>query len=240
LAFSLLKSYKRFINLVYAYLRLSTNEEKQSNSFDVQLDTISKKCLQLDLSIDRVFKETVSGAAKIEKRKKLLELISVVKANDIVLIQKADRLSRDTYLTGWIKTEFDKKKVDLIFVDNDIDLNNPIQVLSSKIVEIFSEYEREITKARIKLTKAHQKSKGLYLGGPIPYGYSIETVDGVKKLIENSYELDVISLILNLNNSGYSSRSIASKLKEKGILNRRNRVFHSQSILNIIKKHSKS
>jgi DNA invertase Pin-like site-specific DNA recombinase len=45
--------------MIYAYLRLSTNEDKQKNSFEVQLNEINQH-----FHIAKVFKETISGGAK--------------------------------------------------------------------------------------------------------------------------------------------------------------------------------
>jgi DNA invertase Pin-like site-specific DNA recombinase len=99
--------------MIYAYLRLSTNEDKQKNSFEVQLNEIKQH-----FHIAKVFKETISGSAELHKRKSLLAMLELLKKDDKVIVLRLDRISRDTVQSGWIRYEIQKKKAELITLEN--------------------------------------------------------------------------------------------------------------------------
>ena len=89
----------------YSYIRLSTDEDKQTNSFEVQRQVIDSFVKDNDLEpIHKCFEDKKSGA-ELEKRLGLMELLNTIKKHDKVIVQKIDRLSRDTIQTGWIRTE---------------------------------------------------------------------------------------------------------------------------------------
>lgn len=52
----------------FAYLRISTDTQKQKNSFEMQLKAIETK-----FTIDEIVKETISGSAEFSKRTALSE-----------------------------------------------------------------------------------------------------------------------------------------------------------------------
>jgi len=81
--------------MIYAYLRLSTSEDKQKNSFELQPNEIKQY-----YHISKVFKETISGSATLHKRKKLLSLLELLKKDDKIIVLRLDRLSRDTIQSG--------------------------------------------------------------------------------------------------------------------------------------------
>ncbi|MCK5295234.1 MAG: recombinase family protein, partial [Arcobacteraceae bacterium] len=99
--------------MIYAYLRLSTSEDKQKNSFEVQLNEIKKH-----FDIAKIFKETISGGAELHKRKALLDLLESLRADDKVIVLRLDRISRDTVQSGWIRYEIQKRKAELITLEN--------------------------------------------------------------------------------------------------------------------------
>ena len=67
---------------IYSYLRLSTDEDKQSNSFEIQEQVITKYAKDNELeSIIKTFKDTKSGA-KLVQRFGLMELLNTIKKND--------------------------------------------------------------------------------------------------------------------------------------------------------------
>ena len=225
---------------IYVYLRLSTDEEKQANSFAIQRASIDSFAKDNELEpIYKYFQDKKSGGAELHKKLGLMELLNTIKKNDKVIVQKIDRLSRDTLQMGWIRTEIARKGAELIIVDTNGDSNDPMQKLMEQIVSSFAEYERQMIRTRIKATMEHKKSKGEKLGGSIPFGYDVEEVDNKKKLIKNDLEQKVISSIKRYRKKGLSLGAIAKKLNDKGITTKTNKEFQSMQIKRILDyKHS--
>lgn len=161
-----------------AYLRISTSEKKQENSYSVQLRAIEK-----EFTIDKVVKEAVSGSADFSKRSELMRAIDELKAGDNLIVYRMDRLSRDLLRTGWIKHEIERKKANLISLDqNGSDLNEKLKM---NLLSVFAEYEKEIIRYRIRQTLNLKRQNGEALGGKYPpFGYKFEINDKGKKILK--------------------------------------------------------
>lgn len=195
--------------MIYAYLRLSTTEDKQSNSFDVQLNEIKKH-----FHVGKVYKETISGAAPLHKRKALLELLESLRKNDKVIVMRLDRLSRDTVQSGWIRYEIEKKSAELITLENQKKDNTT--KLIENILLAFAEYEKQTTLWRIRKALDNKISKGEALGGhTAKYGYNFVMRDGKKMLERNEEEQKVISRIKRF--TARTHAEVARILAEDGV-----------------------
>jgi DNA invertase Pin-like site-specific DNA recombinase len=195
--------------MIYAYLRISTNENKQKHSFDYQLKEIKSH-----FHVGKVFKETVSGSAPLNNRKALLELMETVKKGDKVIVIRLDRLSRDTMQSGWIRYELEKKQVELITLENK--KKDSTSNLIDNILLAFAQYERETIKWRIQRAFELKKQKGQALGGNIAkYGYEFYYQDGVKMIRENPHEQKIIKRIYQFRNKTPSD--IARILGRQGV-----------------------
>lgn len=225
---------------IYSYLRLSTDENKQSNSFEIQTQVINTFAKENDLEpILEQFSDTMSGA-KLEQRTGLMELLNTIKKDDKVIVQKLDRLSRDVMQTGWVRTEIARKGAELIIVDSNGDSNDPMSLLMEQIVTAFADYERKMIKTRIQATMNLKKSKGEKLGGSIPYGYDVVTEGKTKTLVKNSDEQKVISSINRYQKKGMSLRGIATRLNERGIKTKTDKDFTHTQVKRILEyKHVK-
>lgn len=224
---------------IYSYLRLSTDENKQSNSFEIQTQVINSFAKENDLEpILEYFSDKMSGA-KLEQRTGLMELLNTIKKDDKVIVQKLDRLSRDVMQTGWIRTEIARKGVELIIVDTNGDSDDPMSLLMEQIVTAFADYERQMIKTRIQATMNLKKSKGEKLGGSIPYGYDVVKEGDIKKLIKNLDEQKVIASIKRYQKKDMSLRGIASRLNERGITTKAGKEFQHTQVKRILEyKHS--
>lgn len=219
---------------IYSYLRLSTDEDKQSNSFEIQEQVITKYAKENGLEpIIKTFKDTKSGA-KLEQRLGLMELLNTIKKNDKVIVHKIDRLSRDVLQMGWIRTEIARKGCELVIIDTKSDSNDPMANLMEQIVTAFASYEREMIKSRIKATMELKKSKGEKLGGSIVYGYDVQEEGKTKVLIKNEEEQKVIQSIKRYKSKGLSLGAIAKKLNERGITTKNGKEFQSMQVKRIL------
>lgn len=224
---------------IYSYLRLSTDEDKQSNSFQIQDEVITKYAKENGLEpIIKTFKDTKSGA-KLEQRTGLMELLNTIKKDDKVIVHKIDRLSRDVLQMGWIRTEIARKGVELVIIDTKSDSTDPMSNLMEQIVTAFADYERQMIKSRIQATMTLKKSKGHKLGGSIVYGYDVQEEGKTKVLIKNEEEQKVIQSIKRYKSKGLSLGAIAKKLNERRITTKNGKEFQSMQVKRIIDyKHS--
>lgn len=219
---------------IYSYMRLSTDEDKQSNSFEVQQQVITEYAKVHGLEpILKTFKDTKSGA-KLEQREGLMEMLNTIKKDDKVIVHKIDRLSRDVLQMGWIRTELARKGCELVIVDSKNDINDPMANLMEQIITAFADYERQMIKSRIQATMDLKKSKGEKLGGAIPYGYNVIEQDKKKILVKNDEEQKVIQSIKRYKAKGMSLGSIARRLTEREIYTKNGKEFQSMQVKRIL------
>jgi len=213
--------------MIYAYLRLSTSEDKQKNSFEVQL-----KEIQEHFFITKIFKETISGSAELHKRKALLELLETIKKSDKVIVLRLDRISRDTVQSGWIRYEIERKGAELITLENQT--KDKTTKLIENILLAFAEYEKETTIWRINKAFANKRAKGEALGGKFPkYGYDFEIRDGIRYLVKNEREQKVITRIKLFKNK--SAYAIAKILADDGVLGKSGKPIERRQVQRILK-----
>lgn|GEM_PF-2340871 len=213
--------------MIYAYLRLSTSEDKQKNSFDVQLNEIKK-----NYHIVKVFKETISGSSKLHKRYKLLELLELIKRGDQIIVLRLDRISRDTVQSGWIRYEIEKRGAELISLEN-TKKDNTTKLIEN-ILLAFAQYEREVTLWRINAAINNKRSKGEALGGGVAkYGYDFKRgEDGVKYLVLNAVEQKVITRIKKYR--GKTPGRIAQILSEDGVCGKSGKPIERKQVQRIL------
>ncbi len=217
--------------MIYAYLRLSTTEDRQKNSFDIQLAEIKKEFL-----VAKVFKETISGSAPLHKRKALLSLLETIKKNDKIIVMRLDRISRDTMQSGWIRYEIEKKSAELITLEN-TKKDNTTKLIEN-ILLAFAEYEKETTKWRINKTLDLKKSRGEALGGKYAkYGYDFIMKDNKKMIIENEKEQEVIKRIRKFRSK--SAAKIATILAADGVLGKSGKSIERKQVQRILQSIEK-
>jgi DNA invertase Pin-like site-specific DNA recombinase len=214
----------------YAYLRLSTTEEKQKNSFEVQLNEIKK-----EFEIFKIYKETISGSAPLHKRKALLSLLETIKDGDEVIVLRLDRLSRDTVQSGWIRYEIEKKGASLTTLENT--KKDTTTKLIENILLAFAEYEKETTKYRINKSIQNKKTKNEALGGKYAkYGYEFYYQNGIKMIRENPQEQKVIQRVKR-----YKTKSpsfIAKTLANDGVMGKSGKPIERKQVERILKNIS--
>jgi len=213
--------------MTYAYLRLSTNEDKQKNSFEVQLSEIKKH-----FHIAKVFKETISGSAELHKRKALLAMLELLKKDDKVIVLRLDRISRDTVQSGWIRYEIQKRGAELITLENKKKDNT--SKLIENILLAFAQYEKETTIWRINKAFENKRSKGQALGGKYAkYGYEFYFEDGIKKIRECETEQKVRQRIKKFRSK--TPGKIAKILAADGVLGKSGKPISRMQITRILK-----
>lgn len=211
-------------------MRLSTSEEQQATSFDVQLEAISDYAASKGLVIDGEFKDTVSGSSYIDKRPGMIQMFDTLKKGDIVLVHKMDRLSRNNNFSGWVNLELKRMQVELVYVNMPDRSDDPMSALMESMLSAFAQFEREMIVSRIKASKQLQKSRGQFLGGKPPYGYDVEEREGVKYLVENEVEQTAIALMRDMREDGSSFVSISTALMKQGINTRLDTPFAAMQI----------
>lgn len=162
--------------------RCSTDKEKGLQDYQYQIDTLTEICKKRDWEIVKVFGGYVSGAAPIEARQEILDLISYVKENkiDFCCATEISRVSRDLITGVQIIRTLADNGVNLYLANynlSTLDDNGKISPVTSLILTItleISQLERQQIRTRMQMgysayLQRRKEDKSLKLGRPSSY-----------------------------------------------------------------------
>src|SRR6185295_10014297 len=93
----------------------------------------------------------------------------------IVVVYKVDRLTRSLADFAKLIELFDAHGVSFVSVTQQFNTTTSMGRLMLNVLLSFAQFEREVTGERIRDKIAASKKKGLWVGGPLPLGYKVES-----------------------------------------------------------------
>lgn len=156
-------------------------------------------------------------------RPALTKLIEAIKQKliDIIVVYKVDRLSRSLTDFARLVDLFDEYDVSFVSVTQQFSTANSMGRLTLNVLLSFAQFEREVTGERIRDKIAASKKKGMWMGGPVPFGYRVKE----RKLLINKRESRTVQHIYNKYNALKSVRSLKQSLDTDQILTRQGKSF---------------
>lgn len=135
------------------YARVSS----AGQSLDTQIDKLSA------IGCEKVFQEKLSGATR-EKRTQLTSALEFCREDDVLVVTKLDRLARSMFDLQDITKTLDRKGVDFIVLDQNIDTTTPAGRLTFHLLGAVAEFERDIIAERRTEGIAKAKERGVKFG----------------------------------------------------------------------------
>lgn len=146
----------------YGYIRVSTDRQTVEN----QRYEIIKFCKENNLSIDGWIEETISGGRSCNERR-LGELLSNVRKNDIIICAELSRLGRELFMIINILNLCMEKQCHVWTIKENYRLGEDIQ---SKVLgfcfSLIADIERSLIKQRTTEALQRLKANGMVLGRP--------------------------------------------------------------------------
>jgi site-specific DNA recombinase len=163
------------------YLRVSGDEQKESGlGLEAQLASC-KEWIEKQTAVGEIviYTDIVTGTDKKRKelsvRPELMKALNELRANDVIVMAKRDRLSRDGYINSMIERQVEKKKARIVSADGLSDGNESNDVLMRRIVDAFAEHEAMRISERTKAALKAKKARGERIGH-IPVSYTHVTL----------------------------------------------------------------
>lgn len=126
-------------------------------------------------------------------RPALQRLLADIKAGDVdlVVVYKIDRLTRSLMDFSKLVEVFDQHQTSFVSVTQHFNTTSSMGRLTLNVLLSFAQFEREVTGERIRDKVAASKRKGMWMGGPVPLGYSLAD----KMLVVNDEEAALVRRI---------------------------------------------
>lgn len=215
------------------YARCSTEEESQKDALVKQVAEAKDCVMKNEWLLVDAYVESRSGTTTKGRREynRLLEDMLQDKF-DIIVIKSQDRLMRNTkdwYL--FVDRLTTQRKKLFMYIEYKFYSADDALITGIKAI-LAEEYSRELSKKINNAHKGRQKNNGNIILTSNVYGLkklpdkSVVLIEEEAKIKERMYVLCA---------EGYGSRTIATILKNEGILNRKGKPFDATSILKMIR-----
>ena len=140
--------------MIFGYCRIST----KGQSFDLQEDALK------NAGCERVFKDVASGAKT--KRPGLDDLLGQLRAGDIIVVYKLDRLGRSLQHLVHLMNQLTERQIGLRSLNDPVDTTTPQGRLITNVFASIAEFERDLIRERTKAGLASARARGRNGGRP--------------------------------------------------------------------------
>jgi site-specific DNA recombinase len=220
---------------VATYTRISTDEEHQPFSLEAQAQRLGSYVQSQDSwQLVHRFTDQMSGS-KLE-RPGLQQALAFGRAKryDMLLVYRVDRLSRSVRGLAQILEELDHTGVSFRSATEPFDTGTAAGRMMVQMLGVFAEFERATLIDRVVAGMERKAARGEWLGGPPPYGYSLNREAFL--LEPNETEAPVIRLIFDLyTRRRLGARGVASYLSRHGYRSRASQFWSHVSVLKVLR-----
>lgn len=149
------------------------------------------------------------------QRPALKRLLADVAAGtvDIILLYKIDRLTRSLADFAKIVEVLDKAGASFVSITQSFNTTTSMGRLTLNMLLSFAQFEREVTGERIRDKVAASKRKGMWMGGPVPFGYDVND----RKLVINEAEAQQVRDIFDRYLTANSIEQMLPELAASGV-----------------------
>ena len=213
---------------VLGYIRVSSSKQvNEGNSLVNQEYMIQEYCLKNNLNLIDVIKdEGISGLKK--ERSGILEIRSLIDSNkiDVVVVYSLSRVGRRLKDLIEFLDYLNKKNIKFISLKEGFVNEGIMGKLMLNIMGSVNEFEVMVMGERISDVKRFKKMNKEVFGGRICYG--VDVIDG--KLIGNKDELEILSIMRELRDMGWSYFRISNYMNENRIKSKYNSKWYGNSV----------
>lgn len=159
-----------------AYCRVSTDEQQARETIQGQVDFIKRWAELHSVSIvDFYLDDGVSGALPLPNRPEGARLIRDAEAKrvDTVLVLRIDRLSRSVRLLLEAVETLDGFGASLRSLTEEFNTGTAAGRFVMQMLGSVAELERATITERMSLGRLRAAKQSRYIGGPVPYGYTV-------------------------------------------------------------------
>ena len=202
------------------YTRKSTEDGllQEFNSLDAQYEacaayTLSQRHEGWTMVSERYDDGGFSGGNL--ERPALKRLLADVAAGkvDIILLYKIDRLTRSLADFAKIVEVLDRAGASFVSITQSFNTTTSMGRLTLNMLLSFAQFEREVTGERIRDKVAASKRKGMWMGGPIPFGYDVAD----RKLVINEAEAEQVRHVFDRYLTANSIEQMLPELAASGV-----------------------
>ena len=225
---------------VAAYVRVSTDDDEQLESFQSQ-----KKYYQEKISENRdwvmvgIYADEAITGTKVDKREQFQRMIQDCMEGkiDVIMTKSVSRFSRNTVDILQYVRLLKERGIAVIFEKENINTMTEQGEMMLTLMGTLAQNEVESTSKNVKMGIKMKMKRGELMGFNGCLGYDYHPED--KTITVNEAEAETVRLIFELYLQGYGTYTIARRLTELGRVNKKGQVKWTDSGVRGIIKNEK-
>lgn len=195
------------------YVRVSDKSQESNTSLKDQERKLKAYCEAMGHRLVKTYKEVGSGK-DTEGRPEFQEAMEALQQADGIIAVKLDRLARNTRdVLELVEDVLQPANKALVLLDLNVDTSTPTGRAMLTVMAAVATLKRDQINERCRNGRQAKKAEGGYIGGRVPYGYSL---DSQSRLVPNPTEQAVLDIIRKRSRRGHTLYSIAKYLNDKG------------------------
>ncbi len=216
------------------WIRVSTEDQKRGDSPKHHLERAKAYAQLKDWDIvEEYHLEAVSGKSVLSHPEAIRMLRDIQRGHISGLIfSKIARLARNTKELLEFSELFQKYNADLISIHESIDTSSPSGRFFYTMISAMAQWEREEIVERIKSSVEVRAKMGKFIGGAIPFGYSLKDK---QTLVIHPEEAKVRKKMFVLFLEHKRFETVANIINKQGYRTKRNKKFHGTTIKRLLK-----
>ena len=222
---------------VAAYCRVSTDDDEQLGSFESQkLYYEQKIASNKDWVNAGIFADEAVTGTKTDKRSGFQDMIAHCYNGeiDMILTKSISRFARNTVDTLNYVRMLRDRNIAIFFEKENINTLDMNGELLLTIMSSLAQQEVESLSQNVKMGLQMKMKRGELIGFNGCYGYDYHTED--KSITVNEEEAEIVRMIYDMYLEGYGTTTIAKRLMELGIKNKKGEVsWHTHGVMGMIK-----
>ncbi len=135
---------------------------------------------------------------------------------DVVVVYKIDRLSRSLMDFSKLVAVFEAHSVTFVSITQSFNTTTSMGRLTLNILLSFAQFEREVIGERVRDKVAASRRKGIWMGGPVPFGYRCAD----RRLLVVDEEAEVVRMIFERFVRLGSATLLVRDLADEGVTRR--------------------
>lgn len=217
------------------YTRVSTESQAQDGiGLEAQLSKLTAWTQLNDADVIGTFEDAGISGTRDDRPGLTAAIQAACKNKAALVVYSLSRLSRSTKHTIEIAEALDLAGAELVSLTERIDTASAAGKMVFRMLATLAEFERDLVSERTTNALAHKKANNERTGS-VPFGKDL-SADGVT-LIDNAVELEALSLMVSLRESGLSLRQIASELDARQIPTKKgNKTWTHTAVASVLKR----
>jgi len=199
--------------LAVAILRTST--EDQNLGPQAQRATIERWAASKGVTVTGWHEDRVSGATPPEDRPGLMAALAAIREHraGLLVAARRDRIARDVVVAATVERLAQDAGARVVTSDGVTVEDTPEGQLMRGLMDLFSQYERQLIRARTKAALAVKRARSERVSGRAPLGFRFE--EG--RLVPDPGESVVLARVLDMRAKGLSLARVTAILNSEGV-----------------------